>query len=127
MTIFSKLDLQKGYYQVWVAPENVQKMAIITPFGMLKFLRRPFGLGNTGNTFQRLMDQVLGNLLFRFFYVENILIFSRDLSSQDDQLREVFLLCRQHGLTFGLPKFEFAVSNIEFLGHLLFATRCLAP
>ena len=33
-TVFSKLNLQKGYYQVPVAPEDVQKTAIITPFGM---------------------------------------------------------------------------------------------
>ena len=33
-TVFSKLDLQKGYYQVPVALEEMQKPAIITHFGM---------------------------------------------------------------------------------------------
>ena len=46
----------------------------------------PFGLRNTSNTFQRLMDQVLGDLPFRFAYVDGILIFSRDLSSHVDNL-----------------------------------------
>ena len=31
-TVFSKLDLQKGYYQVPVASENIQNTAIVTPF-----------------------------------------------------------------------------------------------
>ena len=48
-TVFSKLDLQKGYYQVPMASEDFQKTSIVTPFGMFEFLRMPFGLRNTGN------------------------------------------------------------------------------
>ena len=36
-TIFWKLDLQKGYYQVPVEQEAIQKTNIITPFGMFEF------------------------------------------------------------------------------------------
>ena len=84
----------------------------------------PFGLLNAGNTFQRMMDLVLGELPFCFVYMEDILIFSKDLSSHVDNLWEVFYLCRKHGLTIGLPKCEFDGSKIEFLGHLLSASGC---
>jgi hypothetical protein len=40
-TIFTKLDLQKGYFQVPVAAGDVPKMAIITPFGLFEFLHMP--------------------------------------------------------------------------------------
>ena len=63
-TVFSKLDLQEGYYQVPMASKDIQKTAIVTPFGMVEFLRMPFGLRNAGNTFQRIMDLVLGDLPF---------------------------------------------------------------
>ena len=61
-TVFTKLDLHKGYYQVPMNEDDIQKTAIITPFGMFEFLRLPFGLRNAGNTFQRMMDQILGDL-----------------------------------------------------------------
>ena len=78
----------------------------------------------TSEHWQRLMDQVLGDLWLCFVYVDNILIFSKDLSYHVDHLREVFFLCRKHGLTIRLSKCKFAVSKIEFLGHLLSPTGC---
>jgi hypothetical protein len=40
--VFSKLDLRKGYHQVPVNPEDVEKMAVITPFGLYGYVRMPF-------------------------------------------------------------------------------------
>ena len=107
-----------------MAPEDICKTAIITPFGMFEFLRLPFGLRNAGNTFQRLIDSILGDLPFCFMYVDDILVFSSSLEAHVDHLRQVLLLCRQHGLTIGLPKCEFAVEKIEFIGHILSSSGC---
>ena len=60
--IFSKIDLIKGYHQVPVRMEDVPKMAIATPFGLFEFTRMPFGLKNSAQTFQRLMDNVTSQL-----------------------------------------------------------------
>jgi Reverse transcriptase (RNA-dependent DNA polymerase) len=75
-TVFTKLDLRKGYHQVPVHPKDVGKTAIITPFGLFEYIRMPFGLRNAGQTFQRLMDSVLQGLPYCFIYLDDVLIHS---------------------------------------------------
>jgi hypothetical protein len=75
-TVFSKLDLRKGYYQVTVRAKDIPKTAVIRPFGLWEFLRMSFGLKNAGQSFQRLMNRRMAGLDFVFVYLDDILIAS---------------------------------------------------
>jgi hypothetical protein len=103
-TVFSKIDLRKGYLQIPMHPADVQKTAIITPFGLFEFLRLPFGLRNAGNTFQRKMDRVTGDLDNAFTYLDDLMVFSKTLEDHESHLLQVLSRLRDHGLVINLEK-----------------------
>jgi len=116
---FSKLDLRKGYHQVPVSEKDVHKTAVITPFGLFEFVRMPFGLRNSAQTFQRMMDEVLRGLPHVFVYIDDLLIASRTREEHLVHLREVLQRLEENGLVLNGEKCVLGVREVEYLGHVV--------
>ena len=115
--IYSKLDVVKAYFHIPVAPEDVKKTAVITPFGLFEFTRMPFGLCNAPQTFQRFMDSIFRDLPFVFVYIDDILIASTNLDDHKIHLETVMKRLCDNKLHVALEKCVFAVPKVDFLGY----------
>lgn len=120
-TIYSKIDLRSGYWQVKVAPEDTHKTAFRTRYGHYEFTVLPFGLCNAPATFMAMMNDIFRPYLdsFVLVYLDDILCFSRTLAEHRAHLRQVLDVLRQNKLYAKKSKCEFAVPSCEFLGHII--------
>jgi len=81
----------------------------------------PFGLSNAPSAFQRLMNEIFANILdvFVVVYLDDILIYSDNLTEHKRHVKEVLRRLRKHGLFASLAKCSFHQTQVEFLGFVL--------
>ncbi|KAJ3661163.1 hypothetical protein Zmor_005573 [Zophobas morio] len=117
----STLDLQAGYWQIQMRPEDRDKTAFICPFGLFRFRRLPFGLRNAPASFQRLMDRFKSGLpnLTLLAYLDDLIVISADEESHLEHLREVFERLRTFKLRVNREKCQFGCHEVRYLGHVL--------
>ena len=77
-SVFTTLDLTNCYYQMRLAEESKEITAFSFPKGLFQWKVLPKGMKTSGAVFQRLMDQMLGDLQPRctVVYIDDITIFS---------------------------------------------------
>ena len=121
-TIFTTLDLKAGYWQVEMVEECKPYTAFTCgPLGFYECETMPFGATNAPATFQRLMDNCLGDLNMNWYivYLDDIIIFRQGAASHIERLEAVFKKLAKAGLKLKPSKCEFFKKRIKYLGHIV--------
>lgn len=115
---FSMLDAVKGYHQMSVKEEDRFKTAFISHRGLYQYKKLPFGLRNAPAMFQRMMDQVLGNLrwIAALVYIDDVIVFSGTWEEHLAHLRVLLRSASKIGLKFHLSKCRFGYDELRLLG-----------
>src|SRR5436305_9581754 len=118
---FSSIDLTSAYWQVEMDERDIEKTAFIISKRLYKCLVMPFRLCNAPATFQRLMHEVLGNLIYTkaLVYLNDIIIHSKTFEQHLKDIDEVFGKLRDARLMLKESKCEFCAPEIKFLGHII--------
>ena len=96
----SFLDAFKGYHQITLTPEDQEKTSFISIKRNYHYTMMPFGLKNTGTTYQRMVtrrfkDQI-GDMVK--FYIDDMVVKSKKSEEHVPNMVKVFERLRQNKL-----------------------------
>ena len=81
----------------------------------------PFGLKNTGSTYQRMMSRMFEPQLGKNIevYIDDMVVKSKVMSEHVGDLGSIFEILRKHKLHLNASKCSFGVGSGKFLGYMI--------
>src|SRR5215469_1090117 len=121
---FTTIDLVKGYYQVEMEEDSIEKTAFTTPLSHWEFLRMPFGLKNAPAKFQRGMRYTLSHIPWTetMVYLDDILVLSDTVDDHLRNLENVLIALDTAGFKIKPQKTYILRKEVKYLGHLISAS-----
>ena len=111
-TWLTKVDMNKGFYQVPPDRDSQDMTAFCSPWGKFTFTRMPFG------HFQRCMQNILSQQSeFSLIYIDDVLIYFSSWKEHLEHIRGVLEALREAGLTTKPNKCVWGARSLEYLGH----------
>jgi hypothetical protein len=87
-SVFSKIDLRSGYFQLKIREYDIPKTAFVTSYGSYEYTVMPFGLTNAPSYFMNMMNKVFMEFLDKFVvvFIDDILIYSKSNEEHEKHL-----------------------------------------
>jgi len=115
---YSTFDFSKGY---WALPmeEKSKDYTFITSCGLMRFKVMPFGMVNSGSTYNRMVRKLLDGAHDLDSYVDDVLGHTGDWEGHKQMLRNFFERVKGANLSLKPSKCKIGFDKVNFLGHTL--------
>ncbi len=127
--VYTVLDLDKGYYQVKLAPKSKIYTSFRTPRGVFQWTVLPQGVCSAPSTFCKIVYNILQPLIDKgvlLSYLDDLILFSSDINSHISTLAACLHRLSLYGIKIKLNKVQLMASSCTFLGFEI-KNRCIFP
>ena len=115
------MGLKSGYWQVALNQKYKENMTFSTGQWMWQFAVMTLGLCNAPETFERLLESLLGSLTYNAFlvYLDHVTDVGHTFQEQFTNLQKVFLRLLKAQLKLNPEKCQLFQKKVHYLGHII--------
>jgi len=116
---YSTSDFCKGYWAIPKEEKSKDYTTFVTSRGLMRFKVMPFGMVNSGSTYNRMVRKLLDGSKNLESYVDDVLGHTSDWSRHMKVLRDFFERVRKANLSLRPSKCKIGFAEVDFFGHTL--------
>ena len=118
-TKFTKLDLADAYLQIKLDESSKQLVVLNTHQGLYHYKRMPFGLSCAPAIFQRIIEQIVGDISVVACYLDDIIVIGKTETDHLTNLQRILERLKESGFRLRKSKCSFFQSSVVYLGHVI--------
>lgn len=107
------LKAEESFHKLTLDEKSSYLCTFITPFRRFRFKKVPYGILTATDEFQRVMDDIFGDLEGVFPYVDDIVVWASTAEEHKKRVEKVLSRCLNYA------KCQFEKSSVKYLGHIV--------
>lgn len=116
----TSIDLKDAFWQIPLTMTAREKTAFVIPGrGLWQMKVMPFGLRNSAQAMQRLVDRIFYGLEFIFTYLDDIIVATETFEGHLNVLNAVYERLKDANLTINFDKCQFCRPSLRYLGFVV--------
>ena len=118
MTVFTIVNIKKGYWMVVLHPDSRRLTCMALPFGRFQWTHLPMGTVVAQNIFQSKLDAIFIGMEGVTGIADDMIIAGKDEMEHDRNFLAFMEKCMENNLTLNLEKIQFKRNQVSFYGHV---------